>query len=156
MLKLISPELLLPGVELPLIELPTEDGIPLETNWHRMQMNLLIESVHYHWREREDYFTGGNMFIYFSVEQVRNRDYRGPDFFVVKGVDSSHDRAAWIACNRLCNLGFHLSTSLNQIRSPDSLTEPLPELRLQAAHGQIAPIFGAVIVESTSTNLAPR
>lgn len=96
MLKLISPELLLPGVELPLIELPTEDGIPLETNWHRMQMNLLIESVHYHWREREDYFTGGNMFIYFSVEQVRNRDYRGPDFFVVKGVDSSHDRAAWI------------------------------------------------------------
>ena len=36
------------------------------------------------------------MFIYFSVEQVRNRDYRGPDFFVVKGVDSSHDRAAWI------------------------------------------------------------
>jgi len=68
----------------------------LETNWHRMQMNLLIESVHYHWREREDYFTGGNMFIYFSVEQVRNRDYRGPDFFVVKGVDSSHDRAAWI------------------------------------------------------------
>jgi hypothetical protein len=27
------------------------------------------------------------MFIYFSAEQVRSRDYRGPDFFVVKGVD---------------------------------------------------------------------
>lgn len=85
MLKLSSPKWLLPGVELPLIELPTEDGIPLETNWHRMQMNLLIKSVHYHWREHEDYFTGGNMFIYFSVEQVRNRDYTRAGLFRRQG-----------------------------------------------------------------------
>jgi len=78
------------------LELPSEDGIPLETNWHRIEMNLLIDSVHSLWRDRNDYFTGGNMFIYFSLEQVRNRDYRGPDFFVVKGVDSMHSRDSWI------------------------------------------------------------
>lgn len=96
MLKIPSPELLMPKVELPILELPTEDGIPLETNWHRVAMNLLIDSIHSHWRDRDDYFAGGNMFIYFSFEQVRNRDYRGPDFFLVKDVDGTRDRAAWI------------------------------------------------------------
>jgi Uma2 family endonuclease len=86
----------LPPVTIPKIDLPTEDGIPLETNWHRIQMNLLIDSVHYLWRDRTDFFVGGNMFIYFSFEQARNRDYRGPDFFVVKGVDGTRDREAWI------------------------------------------------------------
>lgn len=96
MLKIPPPELLMPTVDLPVLELPTEDGIPLETNWHRIEMNLLIESLHYHWRDKDDYFTGGNMFVYFSLEQVRNRDYRGPDFFLVKGVDGTYDRKAWI------------------------------------------------------------
>lgn len=96
MVELKPPELLMPEVELPVLELPTEDGIPLETNWHRIQINLLVDSVHHHWRGRQDYFAGGNMFIYYSFEQVRNRDYRGPDFFVVKGVDGARDREAWV------------------------------------------------------------
>ena len=49
--------------DLPQIELPEEDGEPLETNWHRNQMNLLIDIVRYRWREREDFFAGGNMFV---------------------------------------------------------------------------------------------
>lgn len=96
MLELKPPELLFPKVELPVLDLPTEDGVPLETNWHRIEINLLIDSVHYTWRERTDYFAGGNMFIYYSFEQVRNRDYRGPDFFLVIGVDGTLDREAWI------------------------------------------------------------
>jgi Uma2 family endonuclease len=81
------------------LDLPAEDGIPMESNWHRIQMNLLIESVHAQWRDRNDYFTGGNMFIYFSMEQVCHKSYRGPDFFVVKGVDGTHDRDAWVVWN---------------------------------------------------------
>lgn len=96
MIDLKSPELFDPPVELPALELPTEDGIPLESNWHRQEMNLLIDCVHTHWRGRTDFFVGGNMFIYFSFDQVRNRDYRGPDFFVVKDVDGTRDRGAWI------------------------------------------------------------
>lgn len=92
----VQPEietLLKPLLEL---ELPSEDGIPLETNWHRSAMNLLIDSVHSYWSDRQDYFVGGNMFIYFSLEQARNRDYRGPDFFVVKEVDGRQERDSWI------------------------------------------------------------
>ncbi len=85
--------------ELATLELPSEDGIPLETNWHRIEMNLLIDSVHYHWRERSDYFAGGNMFIYFSTKQVRNQDYRGPDVFVVDQVDGTCDRDSWVIWN---------------------------------------------------------
>lgn len=81
------------------LELPSEDGIPMETNWHRIQMNLLIDSIHALWRDRADYFAGGNMFIYFSVEQVRHKDYRGPDIFVVKDVDGTRDRDSWIVWN---------------------------------------------------------
>ncbi|MDM8551341.1 Uma2 family endonuclease [Desulfobacterales bacterium HSG2] len=59
-------------------------------------MNLLIDSLHWHWRDRRDYFAGGNMFVYFSPQQVKNEDYRGPDVFVVKGTDGTRDRNSWI------------------------------------------------------------
>jgi len=58
-------------------------------------MNLLIESVHSRWLGRNDHFVGGNMFIYYSVEQARNRDYCGPDFLLVKDVDARRDRRYW-------------------------------------------------------------
>jgi Uma2 family endonuclease len=45
---------------------------------------------------RNDYFVGGNMFIYYSSEQARNRDFREPDFFVVLNVDGSQDRQGWV------------------------------------------------------------
>ncbi len=77
-------------------DLPHDDGEPMETPWHRDEMNLLIECLHVHWCDRTDYFVGGNMFLYFSNEQVFNRDFRGPDFFVVKGVDGMRTRLAWV------------------------------------------------------------
>jgi len=77
-------------------QLPEEDGVPLETNWHRSQMNLLIDVVRHRWRDRQDFFAGGNMFVYYSMNQVRNRDYKGPDFFVVKDIDGSYPRQKWV------------------------------------------------------------
>jgi Uma2 family endonuclease len=82
--------------EIPTLDLPDEDGVPLETNWHRVQINLLIDVVRYRWRNRQDFFVGGNMFVYFSLQQARNRDYKGPDFFVVKDVDGSYARRKWV------------------------------------------------------------
>lgn len=35
------------------------------------------------------------MFVYFSLEQVRNRDLKGPDFFVVLGV-LKRERKSWL------------------------------------------------------------
>ncbi|MCP4360505.1 MAG: Uma2 family endonuclease [Chloroflexi bacterium] len=59
-------------------------------------MNLLIDVVRHRWRDRQDFFTGGNMFVYYSMNQVRNRDYKGPDFFVVKDIDGSFPRQKWV------------------------------------------------------------
>jgi Uma2 family endonuclease len=82
--------------DFPTLDLPEEDGIPLESNWHRIQMNLLVDIVRYRWRQRQDFFAGGNMFIYYSVQQIRNREYKGPDFFVVKDIDGSYPRQKWV------------------------------------------------------------
>ncbi|MBP0018379.1 MAG: Uma2 family endonuclease [Cyanobacteria bacterium SBLK] len=83
-------------IQLPPTDLPYDDGEPLESNRHRIAMNVLIDSIHQVYQEREDYFAGGNMFIYYSSEQVRNRDFRGPDFFVVLNVDGTLERRSWM------------------------------------------------------------
>lgn len=82
--------------DIPDIDLPSEDGEPLESHWHRLQINLLGDMLHQHWQDRTDYFAGGNMFVYYSLRQARNRDYKGPDFFVVLDVDGTRSRPSWI------------------------------------------------------------
>ena len=72
---------------LPKVELLETDGDKLETEWHRLVIELLLQCLRNHLRDRDDYYAGGNMFIYFSETQARNLDYRGPDFFFVKNVE---------------------------------------------------------------------
>lgn len=79
----------------PPTDLPVEDGIPLESDWHRLAINLLVESITLRWPGRTDFYAGGNMFIHFSAEHVRNRDFRGPDVFLVKDVDGTRPRNYW-------------------------------------------------------------
>ncbi len=119
----LAPEVLYLDVEMPPTDLPTEDGTPLETNWHRIQINLLIDSLHSHWRDRSDYFAGGNMFIYFSLDQVRNRDYRGPDFFVVKEIDDPSDRGAWYVWEE----GGRYPNVIVELSSPTTIDVDLEE-----------------------------
>ena len=35
------------------------------------------------------------MFVYYSLAQVRNRDFKGPDFFAVLGVPKG-ERKSWV------------------------------------------------------------
>jgi Uma2 family endonuclease len=77
------------------IELVSEDGENLESDWHRLEIGLLVEMVRCGWKASAEYYMAGNMFIYFSREQARNRDFRGPDFFLVKNV-SGHIRPYWV------------------------------------------------------------
>jgi len=81
---------------MPPTDLIFDDGEPLESNRHRIAMNVLIRSLQYHWREYNNFFTGGNMFIYYSTKQVRNEDFRGPDFFTVLDVDQDPTRLGWV------------------------------------------------------------
>ncbi len=73
-----------------------DDGEPLESNRHRIAMNVLIDSVLTALQERSDFFTGGNMFVYYSRDQAMNRDFRGPDFFAVLDVEGSRERQGWV------------------------------------------------------------
>jgi Uma2 family endonuclease len=80
----------------PPTDLIFDDGEPLETNRHRITMNVLIDSALSALAERTDFFCGGNMFVYYSRTQAMNRDFRGPDFFVVLDVDGSRERQGWV------------------------------------------------------------
>jgi Uma2 family endonuclease len=74
--------------------LPSEDNENMDSPWHRAQMELLIDILETNWKG-QDFYCGGNMFIHFSMEHVRNKDFRGPDFFVVKNVNHDKPRQYW-------------------------------------------------------------
>jgi len=76
-------------------ELVYDDGEPMETARHRQAMTVLIESLEYAWRGRDDFYVGGNMFLYFSETQARNNDFRGPDVYVVMNT-TRRERKAWV------------------------------------------------------------
>lgn len=81
---------------MPPTDLIFDDGEPLESNRHRIAMNALIRSLQQAWADRNDFFTGGNMFVYYNSAQARNKDFRGPDFFVVLDVDGNNSRQGWV------------------------------------------------------------
>jgi Uma2 family endonuclease len=102
-------------------DLPEEDGEPLETSWHRAEINLLIDIIHQAWQGRQDFYVGGNMFIYFSPRQVRNQDYKGPDFFLVKNVDGSYSRPKWVVWEE----GGRFPNVIVELLSPSTANEDL-------------------------------
>jgi Uma2 family endonuclease len=81
---------------LPPTDLIFDDGEPLESNRHRIAMNTLIASIHEALTPHQDFFVGGNMFVYYSLEQIKNRDFRGPDVFVALDVEGSKERQGWV------------------------------------------------------------
>ncbi len=87
----------LPEAELPPTQddLPYEDGVPMETERHRLQMDLLIRTLKPWLEQRGDGYVGGNMFVYYSLHQVRNEDFKGPDVFVALDV-SPKERKSWV------------------------------------------------------------
>jgi len=71
------------------------DEPPLESDLHRQQMDLLIDCLEWWWRDRNDFYASGNLTIYFSPDQIKSRDFRGPDFFVVLGTERK-PRKSWM------------------------------------------------------------
>jgi len=71
------------------------DEPPVESDLHRDQIELLLAMLKWWWRERNDFYATGNLTIYFSPEHITTRDFRGPDFFVVLGVEN-RPRKSWV------------------------------------------------------------
>jgi Uma2 family endonuclease len=89
------------------LQLPEEDETPLESHYHALQQQLLAEVIHQHFKGRNDYFCGTNMFVYYSREQAQgisdfvegkreSAPYKGPDLLVVVGVDGTKRRKHWV------------------------------------------------------------
>ena len=95
-------------------DLPYDDGRPMETQRHVLQLTLLWETLRLYWRHRDDVYVGANMFVYYSLPQAEaiireleyefgereepppeSRAFRGPDFFVVLGVEN-RERKSWV------------------------------------------------------------
>jgi Uma2 family endonuclease len=71
------------------------DEPPLESDLHREQIDVLIRLLKWWWRERQDFYVSGNLTIYYSPNQKKSEEFRGPDFFVVLGADPQ-DRRSWV------------------------------------------------------------
>jgi len=89
--------LAVPSIKLPptQAELPCDDGIPMETQRHKLQMDILIDTIQPWLDQRADGYVGGNMFVYYSLAQLKNQDFRGPDFFAVLDVPKT-ERLSWV------------------------------------------------------------
>lgn len=76
--------------------LPCNDGVPLETERHQQQMELLIDSLE-PWliQHPQGGYVGGNMFVYYSFKQIRQQDFKGTDVLVVLDVPPGK-RKSWV------------------------------------------------------------
>ena len=106
----IDPALLAAHPELAVLtlDLPGSDGEPMENEREYFQVVLLYEALEQYWHDRQDFYMGGNMFVYYSPEQAHEilaeeadparprRAFRGPDLFVVLNVDGSFRRQKWV------------------------------------------------------------
>ena len=71
------------------------DEPPVESDLHLRQIILLMQCLEQLWRDRQDFYTAGNLTIYYSPRQRKSEDFRGPDFFVVLGAERK-PRKSWV------------------------------------------------------------
>ncbi|HEX5719219.1 MAG TPA: Uma2 family endonuclease [Thermoanaerobaculia bacterium] len=119
-------------------ELVLDDGEPFETDWHSVAFPLLRTLIIRAMTEQEraHFFCGGNIFVYYSVEQawavaeeekkgLEKRAFRGPDVFWVGGVDPHRERQAWIAWEE----GGRLPDVIVELLSPSTAQKDRTEKR---------------------------
>ncbi|MEG4985488.1 Uma2 family endonuclease [Microcoleus sp. BR0-C5] len=71
------------------------DEPEMESSLHYIQLALLVACLEWQWRERNDFFVGANLTVYYSQQQLRNRDFRGPDFFLIRNTEK-RPRRSWV------------------------------------------------------------
>lgn len=71
------------------------DEPEMESSLHYSQLALLMSCLEFFWENRDDFFIAANLTIYYSPQQIKTRDFRGPDFFFIKGVER-RDRLSWV------------------------------------------------------------
>ena len=67
----------------------------MESPEHYTQLMLLVICLEWLWRNKSDYFIGANLTVYYSRLQLKDREFRGPDFFLVKQ-PQKRPRKSWV------------------------------------------------------------
>lgn len=100
------------GIELPPTNLDSDEP-PLETDLHRNQIDLLIRLLQYWWQDRQDFYISGSLTVYYNKQQLKSRDFRGPDVFVVLGTEKKNRRswAIWEEGGKYPNVVIELLSS---------------------------------------------
>lgn len=80
------------GIEWPQGDLWSDEP-PLETYQHLQQMMLLLKCLDWLWKDRSDYFSAGNLTIYYSARQLKSEEFRGPDFLWFWGLKNTLAKA---------------------------------------------------------------
>ena len=71
------------------------DEPEMESTQHYQQLAMLVSHLEWYWRERNDFFIGANLTVYYAHEQLQRRQFRGPDFFLVREVTRA-PRNSWV------------------------------------------------------------
>ncbi|MCU0567005.1 MAG: Uma2 family endonuclease [Oculatellaceae cyanobacterium Prado106] len=71
------------------------DEPEMESSLHYLQLQILVTTLEWLWRDRNDFFIGANLTVYYSRQQLKKRDFKGPDFFLVKQT-TKHPRTSWV------------------------------------------------------------
>jgi len=89
---------------------PDSDEPEMESSLHWDQLALLVSTLEWHWRGRDDFFVGANLSVYFRRDQSSRRELRGPDFFVVRDVERRPRRSwtVWLEGGRYPDLIIEL------------------------------------------------
>jgi Uma2 family endonuclease len=81
--------------QMPDASLLFSDEPEMESSLHYTQLMILVSCLEWLWRDRNDFFIGANLTIYFSRQQLRSHDFRGPDFFLVQPTTRT-PRPSWV------------------------------------------------------------
>ncbi len=86
-----------PDVVLPPTDLQYSDGDKMESLWHVNNAILIKAScIAARGGHMQDFFVGIDMFLYYMIEQTNGeKKFKGPDVFVVNGVDGTRERDFW-------------------------------------------------------------
>ncbi|MBW4514802.1 MAG: Uma2 family endonuclease [Timaviella obliquedivisa GSE-PSE-MK23-08B] len=99
-------------IDLPPSDLYSDEPA-LETDLHRNQIDLLIRLLNYWWQDRQDFYISGNLTVYYNKQQLKSRDFRGPDVFIVLGTEKKNRRswAIWEEGGKYPNVVIELLSS---------------------------------------------
>lgn len=67
----------------------------MESSLHHEQSVILEKSLERLWGDRNDFFIGVNLTVYFSRRRVKTNDFRGPDVFVALDTER-RPRTSWV------------------------------------------------------------